>query len=159
VSQSQRQIIRDHGRNHRKGGTDPIGTFIEYGVENDGSFLHVDTETGSIRFTANGAWGATLESPGGPVTLRGDAVEITDTAGGGTTIDPEGPIDIRSQDSSITFNSDDQIAFNPGLDMIVKLNSGQKFQIIDSSENPIFEVRENGTIHGKTGSGPVVFDL
>jgi len=36
--------------------------------------------------------------------------------------------------------------------LIVKLNSGQKFQIIDSSENPIFEVRENGTIHGKTGS-------
>ena len=55
--------------------------------------------------------------------------------------------------------SGENIGLNPGEDLLVSLNTGKKFQIQDSGANPIFEVREDGSIHGKTGAGPVVFDL
>lgn len=41
-----------HGRNHRPGGSDPIPGLsgIRFGVENVGSYLHVETTSGDVKF-------------------------------------------------------------------------------------------------------------
>ncbi len=47
--------------------------------------------------------------------------------------------------------SADVVDFNQDGDMIVHLESGKKVEVRDSSNNPIFQVREDASIHIKTG--------
>ncbi len=63
-----------------------------------------------------------------------------------------------STGSTFVVDNDHDITAAPSEDFVVQLLSGQKLVVLDSSVSPIFEVREDASIHIKTGQ-TIVADL
>ncbi len=97
----------------------------------------------NILIESPNAYGVTIESPGGPVVLRGDAVQIVDTAGVGALIQPNGPLLLQSFDD----------------DVQIRAGTGQKVTILDNAGNAKIQWTEGtNDLHIPTG-GTIVADL
>lgn len=116
----------------------------------------IDTNSGGGNVsTETGGGGYTVDSGGGGLdVLSGGGGILINSAGGSG-----GQIEVKAWDGS---NNGVDLTLIPGTatvldvlvdgDVSVKLATGKKLTIKDHSNNPIFEVRDDGTIHIKTGS-------
>lgn len=148
-----RQRIVLHGRNHRRGGSDPIPFVIQWGENTD------DEDRGLVLNAGDDVYVNTPTD----ITLQGSTASIFVSnplffaATGGTT--------------SATIN----VAITPGnyfliRDVVtvteymrvgsfgthVKLRSGGSFIVMDESFTPVFQVDEDGTITPSMGGGGAV---
>lgn len=146
---STRSYIQ-HGRRHGAGGSDPIPGAIYFDADNEGGWLYIRANDGL----------AVDDSPDG--NSFGGIILVDDSGAGS-----DSGVYIASVDSDITVQSYTGTIslFAPNVEVLlqedlvaVNLNTGAKFAIYDSSSNPIFEVREDGSIHIPTGAS-IVADL
>ena len=146
-----------HGRDHRPGGSDPLGEwYLHWGSNEDthGLGLYADTahlihiistneielETPFLFLQGDGTSPARIYS----FTLldvQCDSINLTGNGGGIALADFSG--------GDITTD---------GGSLLVTLRTGKKLRVLDNGGNPIFEVREDGTVHIKTG-GTIQADL
>lgn len=131
-----------HGRRHGPGGSDEIPGLtdvIRYNYENTGGWV-------SIVVTDQGGGG-----------LGDEAFIVHDTSGEGIELFTTGGIRLEGE-ASAALISDAGVQIGAGADVEVQMGVGDTVRIRDSGGSPIFEVRDDGTVHILTG-GTIVADL
>jgi hypothetical protein len=130
-----------HGRTHSPGGTDPIpvGNGIQFDTEpQSGSYIFATVDGVA---PGAGAYGITLGD-------TSDTHGIYLYQGTGTDYSA---ITLHSYASGgALFVDCQQALFNCAVDFIVR-DAG--------AAHALFRIEADGTLHGKTGAGPIVFDL
>lgn len=131
-----------HGRRHKATGSDPI-------FDGDPILFNTDNEGGWLWIVANEA---------GESTYGEEAIVIQDTTSEGIAISsPDGDIALNGGGSYLLLTSSYIQLYSPG-DIEIPLSVGGTMRVRDSDGNPIFEVRDDGTVHIPTG-GSIVADL
>jgi hypothetical protein len=131
---------------------------IHFGI-NTGSELTVETQTGSITFEDEGGDGIELFSRDG-----GSGGHVNITAVGGN-MDLNATLflldmghassgGVRVRNSSIQVVAE----FDPFGGLTLTMRGGGWFSVLDASGDPIFEVRDDGSVHILTGTS-IVADL
>lgn len=145
-------------------------TGIQFDQDNQGDWLAV---TATNVNTATGSGILIYNQLDGIFTLKGDAtagIKIWDAAADETTARG---IEIVSDESGISLSGKDGVSINggagvvsPGIrffsgagDQTFTLGSGRTLFVNDDAGNPIFEIRDDGTIHGRAAVGAMTWDL
>ncbi len=161
---------------------DNVGDWLSVETTNRGGPDNV-----AYRFVDSGGRGFLFRSLGGNILIEMDGgnFDFEAVAGGsppnlignlaGLNFQSDGDITLQTNATGdITFTSSNDMAIGAGLDLAItgdtltftsnndvvigRLVSGKKLQITDSGGNPIFEVREDASVHIKTGQ-TIVADL
>ncbi len=161
-----------HGRSHRHAGSDPIGTFIEYDVLNVGGWLNIEATNNlgiKLKWPDTGTFYTHDASQQNYVAITGGTGgDLQLAAGtGGFNFQTTGQAamgasqwDFSSTSAGINFIAAQSFtARAQGTGTIdFRIASGQVCHIRDAAGNPIFEARDDGTIHILTGA-TIVADL
>lgn len=143
----------------------PGGGFIRYVFTNVGEWLYVKT-TGSggplsagiafvvsAVFRVNAVGDIHVTSSSGDVAITGRSIDISAQTS---------TLYLESQTDAVQINAALDINLNPtfgsGGDVRMTLVAGHKVVVLDALNNPIFEAREDGTVHIKTGTA-IIADL
>lgn len=141
------------------------GTYLEsagtFDIRSVGTLTLLSTADGE--FHTGGAM--TIDSTGGIViqNITSGAITITNTIDAGIEIHDYG----TTASNGITVTSDNAYLTLKGYGIstqvvsdyfYIKLGTSQRLQVLNHTPVAIFEVREDGTIHGKTG-GSITWDL
>jgi len=158
---------------------------IQFNTDNEGGYLDIttnaeDSSSKGMNLEDTTAGGILMAATEGGITLNANAFggagglllecqnaffQIT-PAGHGTTLTIETtangwPIVIQSHDEvQIQSGNSKPIQLLPGAsaNCEVHLTAGQMLTVFNDSSNPIFEVRDDGSLHGQTGQS-LTFDL
>lgn len=145
-----------HGRDHLPNGADPIpgltiggsGGGIQFDIDNVGGWLLIETNgvnpygEGLTLNVQDGAMlslythGGQILLTGGPIRLNGGAGRWTSSAG--ILLDAAGVIELR--------------ATGPGDNIVMTMASGKAFTVQNASGSKVMEVRNDGTVHIRTGA-------
>ena len=140
------------------GTTDPLAVHFNTSPQSN-TFLTTTTATGTS-FTNSGAGQVNIESDDG--AGGGGFVGITTAGGevflGSTTtvvkLNPAGGnFEVRDHSNALLYQ------IQEGGFQIVTLRGGTQLEIDDNTTAPIFEVRNDGSIHGRAAVGAITWDL
>jgi len=139
-----------HGRDHEHGGADT--TLIHYedvGTSGGGTGGGIQFDT----YPQSGGWlyAETTDTGGGPESY---GIELTDLTGNGIALKSI-PIYLGDIDGDLANGLKIVIT---GSGIRITLTGSQTLQVRDETGAPIFQVDQNGDLHGKTGKA-LTFDL
>ncbi len=146
-----------HADQHDPDGSDPLsGKYIKYDFQNVGNWLWIQASTSSdatyaiVLQTVGSDTFASIQLDSSQSIYLSSAVE--------TRIEAATNLDLQGTEGVTVGSASGEIDVNPGTNLVVSLLVGGKLRVRDHLGNAIFEVREDATIHIKTGQ-TIVADL
>lgn len=115
------------------------------------TYLKLKSRTRELEIESQGATWDFVAGGSGVVAVESNDVNWQTSSGDPFNIDSGGSVSL-SADTDISLIATGKVIVDPDDIVQVKLASGKKLEVLDSANNPIFRVNEDGSIQIKTGA-------